>query len=48
LQESYEKASYICPESELEALGGCEDSSPEQLSAQLMRMNQRLQRAKEK
>ncbi|KAJ8438855.1 hypothetical protein Cgig2_007700 [Carnegiea gigantea] len=47
-KESYEKASYICPESELEALGGYEDSSPEQLSAQLMRMNQRLQRAREK
>lgn len=47
-KENYEKASYICPESELEALGGYEDNSPEQLSAQLMRMNQRLQRAREK
>ncbi|XP_059666932.1 structural maintenance of chromosomes protein 6B [Cornus florida] len=43
-KESYKKASIICPESEIEALGGCEGSTPEQLSAQLSRLNQRLQR----
>ena len=42
LQESCRKASIICPESEIEALGGCK-STPEQLSAQLNRLNQRLQ-----
>ncbi|KAK4570872.1 hypothetical protein RGQ29_029649 [Quercus rubra] len=41
--ESCRKASIICPESEIEALGGCEGSNPEQLSAQLTRLNQRLQ-----
>ncbi|RVW39339.1 Structural maintenance of chromosomes protein 6B [Vitis vinifera] len=40
--ESCRKASIICPESEIEALGGCK-STPEQLSAQLNRLNQRLQ-----
>ncbi|KAK2975813.1 hypothetical protein RJ640_022830, partial [Escallonia rubra] len=43
LLESYKKASIICPESEIEALGGCTGSSPEQLSAPLSRLNQRLQ-----
>lgn len=43
LQESCRKASIICPESEIEALGGCDGSTPEQLSAQLTRLNQRLQ-----
>ncbi|KAF8379228.1 hypothetical protein HHK36_028659 [Tetracentron sinense] len=42
-QESCKKASIICPESEVEALGGCNGSTPEQLSAQLNRLNQRLQ-----
>uniref|UniRef100_A0A2N9ED29 Rad50/SbcC-type AAA domain-containing protein n=1 Tax=Fagus sylvatica TaxID=28930 RepID=A0A2N9ED29_FAGSY len=41
--ESCRKASIICPESEIEALGGCDGSTPEQLSAQLTRLNQRLQ-----
>ena len=44
LQESCKKASIICPESEIEALGGCCDMNPEELSAQLNRLNQRLQR----
>ncbi|XP_074291145.1 structural maintenance of chromosomes protein 6B-like isoform X2 [Silene latifolia] len=47
-KESYEKASFICPESDVEALGGCKESIPEQLSAQLARMIQRLERAKDK
>ncbi|CAI9768234.1 unnamed protein product [Fraxinus pennsylvanica] len=42
--ENRRKASIICPESEIEALGGSSESNPEQLSAQLSRMNQRLQR----
>ncbi|XP_062153767.1 structural maintenance of chromosomes protein 6B-like isoform X1 [Alnus glutinosa] len=41
--ESCRKSSIICPESEIEALGGCDGSTPEQLSAQLTRLNQRLQ-----
>ncbi|KAH9605748.1 hypothetical protein KSS87_010194 [Heliosperma pusillum] len=47
-KESYEKASFICPESDVEALGGCKESIPDQLSAQLARMIQRLERAKDK
>ncbi|KAI3458312.1 hypothetical protein Pfo_014975 [Paulownia fortunei] len=43
-KESRQKASIICPESEIEALGGCKESNPEQLSAQLSRLKQRLQR----
>lgn len=43
-KESCKKASIICPESEIEALGGCSDMNPEDLSAQLNRLNQRLQR----
>lgn len=43
LQESCEKASIICPESEVEALGGCGSRTPDQLSAQLTRLGQRLQ-----
>ncbi|CAL5364186.1 unnamed protein product [Camellia sinensis] len=46
--ESYKKASIICPESDLEALRGCEGSTPEQLSAQLSRLNQRIQRESER
>lgn len=42
LQESCKKASIICPESEIEALGDWDGSTPEQLSAQLDRLNQRL------
>ncbi|KAM7499521.1 hypothetical protein LguiA_023935 [Lonicera macranthoides] len=42
-KESYRKASIICPESEIEELGGCSGSTPEQLSAQLSRLSQRLQ-----
>nr|XP_004240011.1 structural maintenance of chromosomes protein 6B isoform X1 [Solanum lycopersicum] len=42
-RESYKKASIICPESEIEALGGCDGSTPEQLSAHLARLSQRLQ-----
>uniref|UniRef100_A0A9I9DEZ5 RecF/RecN/SMC N-terminal domain-containing protein n=1 Tax=Cucumis melo TaxID=3656 RepID=A0A9I9DEZ5_CUCME len=41
-KESYNKASIICPESEIEALGDWDGSTPEQLSAQLTRLNQRL------
>ncbi|KAL9266845.1 Structural maintenance of chromosomes protein 6B-like protein [Drosera capensis] len=43
-EEYYEKASLICPESEVEALGGCNGSTPEQLSAQLNRFKERLLR----
>ncbi|KAL6007826.1 hypothetical protein ACLOJK_033329 [Asimina triloba] len=46
--ESYKKASIICPESEVEALGGCAGSTPEQLSAQVNRLNQRLQQETER
>ncbi|XP_015076680.1 structural maintenance of chromosomes protein 6B [Solanum pennellii] len=42
-RESCKKASIICPESEIEALGGCDGSTPEQLSAHLARLSQRLQ-----
>ncbi|KAI8564575.1 hypothetical protein RHMOL_Rhmol03G0191100 [Rhododendron molle] len=42
--ESYRKASIICPESDLEALEGCEASTPEQLSDLLSRLNRILQR----
>uniref|UniRef100_A0A803N9M2 Uncharacterized protein n=1 Tax=Chenopodium quinoa TaxID=63459 RepID=A0A803N9M2_CHEQI len=33
MQDSYEKASYMCPEVEVEAMEGCEDT-PEQLSGE--------------
>ncbi|PSS33185.1 Structural maintenance of chromosomes protein like [Actinidia chinensis var. chinensis] len=46
--ESYKKASIICPESDLEALGGCEGSTTEQLSALLSKLNQTLQRESER
>lgn len=42
-KESCRKASIICPESEVEALGGCDGSTPEQLSVHLNKLNQRLQ-----
>lgn len=45
---NYKKASIICPESEIEALGGHDGSTPEQLSAQLTRLNQRLQQESQK
>eukprot|EP00252_Welwitschia_mirabilis_P022218 TRINITY_DN5961_c0_g1_i1.p1 TRINITY_DN5961_c0_g1~~TRINITY_DN5961_c0_g1_i1.p1 ORF type:complete len:857 (-),score=220.02 TRINITY_DN5961_c0_g1_i1:32-2512(-) len=47
-EENCKKASVICTESEVDALGGCKDSSPEQLSAQLKRLSQRLQTENEK
>lgn len=40
---SYEKASIICPESEIEALGGCGETTSEQLQAHLKRLKLRLQ-----
>lgn len=43
-QESDQKASEICPESEIQSLGPWDGSTPEQLSAQINRMNQRLNR----
>ncbi|XP_052174128.1 structural maintenance of chromosomes protein 6B-like isoform X2 [Diospyros lotus] len=48
VKESHRKASIICPESDIEALGGCQGSTPEQLSAQLTRLNQRFQRESER
>lgn len=42
-RESYKKASIICRESEIETVGGCDGSTPEQLSAHLTRLSQRLQ-----
>lgn len=47
-EERCRKASEICPESEIEALGGLNGSTPEQLSAQLDRLNRRLQHESEK
>ncbi|GLJ46058.1 hypothetical protein SUGI_0970300 [Cryptomeria japonica] len=41
-EENYKKASVICPEAEVEALGGCHEDTPEKLSAQLKRLTQRL------
>ncbi|PKA46461.1 Structural maintenance of chromosomes protein 2-1 [Apostasia shenzhenica] len=41
-EENFRKASIICPEAEMEALGGYSGSTPEQLSAKLNRVNQRL------
>ncbi|KAF2553863.1 hypothetical protein F2Q68_00036886 [Brassica cretica] len=43
-KESDQKASEICPESEILSLGPWDGSTPEQLSAQINRMNQRLHR----
>ncbi|KAF7836353.1 structural maintenance of chromosomes protein 6B [Senna tora] len=43
-EEYNRKASIICCEDELQSLGGCEGSTPEQLSAQLERLTQRLKR----
>ncbi|RAL37243.1 hypothetical protein DM860_004165 [Cuscuta australis] len=42
-KESYKKASIICSETDIETLGGCKGNTPEQLSAQLTRLSNRLQ-----
>uniref|UniRef100_A0A2P2JVD6 Structural maintenance of chromosomes protein 6B-like isoform X3 n=2 Tax=Rhizophora mucronata TaxID=61149 RepID=A0A2P2JVD6_RHIMU len=42
-RENCRKASIICPETDIEALGDWDGSSPEQLSAQLSTLNHRLQ-----
>ncbi|MBA0718479.1 hypothetical protein Golax_006226, partial [Gossypium laxum] len=41
-KESYKKASVICPESDIEALGDRDETTTEQLDAKLKRLNQRL------
>ncbi|XP_014494281.1 structural maintenance of chromosomes protein 6B isoform X1 [Vigna radiata var. radiata] len=43
-KESVEKASIICSQNELDSLGGCDGNTPEQISAQLGRLNQTLMR----
>ncbi|CAN6847088.1 unnamed protein product [Brassica oleracea] len=47
-QESNEKASIICPESEITALGTWDGSTPIQLSAEINRINHRLKRESDK
>lgn len=47
-QESHDKASIICTESEVEVLGGCNGCSPEKLSNQLERLRQRHQNEAQK
>ncbi|KAK6926420.1 RecF/RecN/SMC, N-terminal [Dillenia turbinata] len=47
-KEYHKKAPVICPESEVQDLGGCQGCTPEQLSAQITRLSQRLQRESEK
>ncbi|XP_062200080.1 structural maintenance of chromosomes protein 6A-like isoform X2 [Phragmites australis] len=42
-QENYKKASIICSENEVEALGGVAGSTPEQLSAHINKLKQRFQ-----
>ncbi|KAI3838663.1 hypothetical protein MKW92_042114 [Papaver armeniacum] len=42
--EKRKTASVICPESEVESLGGCRGSTPEELRARLNRLRQRHQR----
>ncbi|VFQ68810.1 unnamed protein product [Cuscuta campestris] len=42
-KESYKKASIICSETDIETLGSCKGNTPEQLSAQLTRLSNRLQ-----
>ncbi|RZC57416.1 hypothetical protein C5167_004720 [Papaver somniferum] len=42
--EKLKTASLICPESEVESLGGCRGSTPEELRARLNRLRQRHQR----
>ncbi|KAL2329351.1 hypothetical protein Fmac_022778 [Flemingia macrophylla] len=39
-EESVEKASIICSQNELDSLGGCDGNTPEQISAQVERLNQ--------
>nr|CAD1840132.1 unnamed protein product [Ananas comosus var. bracteatus] len=43
-QENFRKASIICSESEVEALGGCDGATPEQLSSKMNRLKQRHQK----
>ncbi|KAJ3698353.1 hypothetical protein LUZ61_002058 [Rhynchospora tenuis] len=43
-KENCRKASIICSESEVQDLGGCGSFTPEQLTAQINRLNQRLQK----
>lgn len=43
-QENFEKASIICSECEVEAMGGCAGNTPEYFSAKINRLKQRLQR----
>lgn len=43
-EENCRKASILCPESEIIAMGDWDGSTPEQLSALLTRLNQRLER----
>ncbi|CAH2073623.1 unnamed protein product [Thlaspi arvense] len=47
-QESNERASIICPESEIIALGPWDGDTPVQLSAQINKINHRLKRESEK
>ncbi|KAL0823166.1 hypothetical protein Bca101_046843 [Brassica carinata] len=47
-QESNEKASIICPESEITALGPWDGSTPAQLSDEINRINHRLKRESDK
>ncbi|XP_020877425.1 structural maintenance of chromosomes protein 6A [Arabidopsis lyrata subsp. lyrata] len=47
-QESNEKASIICPESTIRALGPWDGATPLQLSAQINKINHRLKRENEK
>ncbi|KAL6131829.1 hypothetical protein ACLB2K_070202 [Fragaria x ananassa] len=47
-EENCRKASILCPESEIIALGDWDGSTPEQLSTQLTRLNQKLQRESER
>ncbi|XP_050384899.1 structural maintenance of chromosomes protein 6A [Argentina anserina] len=47
-EENYRKASILCPESEIIALGDWDGSTPDQLSTQLTRINQKLQQESER
>ncbi|KAK3132524.1 hypothetical protein QOZ80_6AG0523890 [Eleusine coracana subsp. coracana] len=42
-QENFKKASIICSENEVQALGGVAESTPEQLSAHINKLKQRFQ-----
>lgn len=48
LQESSIKASIICPESEIIALGDWDGSTPEQLTAQVKRLEQRFEQERQR